>query len=194
MAEMDRVSVKDLGLRVEKYLEDGGEYRKEQLPHNTAAIDLYFALWTDNIQAFAGFRALRHFRDANGWGRVSPDLVVCLDREDGTSLMVYLELELTARWRSGIRRKLRPYVRLQKLLGHSVPLLFVAKDETAEREVQRAGKAVGVGVAVDHDQATSDGGLVVGIHQCLAHGVRRGRRDRLAGQAKRTGCATWTDK
>ena len=144
MAEMDRISVKDLGRRVEKYLEEGGEYRKDQLSHNTAAIDVYFALWKDNVDAFAGFRALSHFRDANGWGRVSPDLVVCLDREDDTSLMVYLEIELTARWRSGIRRKLRPYVRLQKYLGHSVPLLFVAKDETAEREVQQQAKQLGL--------------------------------------------------
>ena len=140
LAAMDRVSAQGIHRRFEKYLKEGGKYRRGQLRHNQTAIDVYIRLMKDEIDTFAGFRCLRQFTDAEGISRVSPDLVVCLDREDATSLMVYVELELTDSAPSEISDKLEHYLRLQALLGHLVPMLFIARDEAAERQVQEQGK------------------------------------------------------
>ena len=140
LAAMDRVSAQGIRQRTEKYLTEGGQYRGQQRRHNTAVIDAYVRFGWDEIAAFAGFRCLRQFTDSQGVGRVSPDLVVCLDSADQTSLKVYVELELTDGAPSEIRGKLNPYIRLQALLGRPVLLLFIARDEAAAREVQRQGE------------------------------------------------------
>ena len=140
LAAMDRVSAQGIHRRSEKYLKEAGKYRSQQRRHNRVAIDAYVKIVKDGIDTYAGFHCLRQFTDAEGISRVSPDLVVCLDRADGTSLMVYVELELTDSSPSEIRGKLNHYLRLQALLGRPVFLLFIARDEPAERHVQKQGK------------------------------------------------------
>ena len=142
LAATDRVSAQGIHRRSEKYLKESGKYRSQQRRHNRVVIDAYVQFVKDGIDTYAGFHCLRQFTDAEGISRVSPDLVVCLDRTDGTSLMVYVELELTDSAPSEISGKLEHYLRLQALLGHLVPLLFIARDEAAERHVQDQGQVL----------------------------------------------------
>lgn len=142
LAAMDRVSAAGVYRRAELYLKEGGQYRIEQLPHNRDLNNVIARLWDEGIRTYAGFRAFRRFADAEGPSRISPDAVVLLDWEGGANLMVYVELERTAYAPADVRDKLRPYSRLQKILGYPVAVLFIARDEAAERNAQEHGKAL----------------------------------------------------
>ena len=137
VANMDRLSPLDIYERSAIYLDAGGAYRRQQETHNRGVIDVAIALWEKEDDVYGGFRGLCH---VDGVTRVSPDAVVCLDRRNGTSFPVYLELEFTADTDSGVGNKLGTYLLLQEHLDELVPLVFVAASEAAEHKVQEQGK------------------------------------------------------
>ena len=141
IARMDRISPKDVYDRSEVYLDKAGTYRRSQENHNRAVIEVYLALrQEEGVSAFGGFRGLRDIPGDPEPSRISPDVILCLDRPNRSTLRVYVEVEFTATSREDIRDKLRLYVLLQKELQQPVPLAFIAADEHAEQLVQELGQ------------------------------------------------------
>ena len=141
IARMERISPRDVYERSGVYLDKAGTYRRDQENHNRAVIEVYLALrQEEGVSAFGGFRGLRDVPGDPRPSRISPDVILCLDRPNRSTLRVYVEVEFTATSRDDIRDKLRGYALLQRELGQPVALAFIATDETAERLVQELGQ------------------------------------------------------
>ena len=139
VAQMDRVSPKDILRRVRTYMDLNSDYHAQQQDHHRSTIAVAMVLGYDQVDVFAGFRGLRHIK---GVTRVAPDGIVCLDCRDSSSFLAYLEVEFTADGPSESRNKHRPYLRLQDYSGDDVGLFYVARDERAERTAQLEGAAL----------------------------------------------------
>ena len=157
IARMDRISPKDVYERSEVYLDKVGDYRRGQEDHNRACIEVYLALQQEEgVHAFGGFRGIRDVPDNPRPARISPDVILCLDRPNRSTLRVYVEVEFTATSPDAIRRKLRGYVLLQKELGQPVALAFIAATETVERLVRELGKGLPMLLTTNWDRFAED--------------------------------------
>ena len=157
IARMDRISPKDVCDRSEVYLAEAGDYRRAQEDHNRAVIEVYLALRQEKgVSAFGGFRGLRDVPGNPRPSRISPDVILCLDRPKRSTLRVYVEVEFTATSPDEIRNKLRGYALLQEELGQPVALAFIATDETVERLVQELGKDLPMLLTTNWDRFAED--------------------------------------
>ena len=157
IARMDRISPQDVHERGVVYLDKAGAYRSQQEDHNRACIEVFLALQEEEgVHAFGGFRGLRDIPGRPRPSRISPDLVLCLHRPTRPTLMIYVEVEFTAASPEDIRRKLRPYVLLQGMLGQPVALAFIAADETVERMVQELGDDLPMLLTTNWDRVAED--------------------------------------
>ena len=157
IARMDRISPRDVYERSEVYLDKAGTYRRDQENHNRAVIEVYLALRQEQgVSAFGGFRGLRDVPGNPRPSRISPDVILCLDRPKRSTLRVYVEVEFTATSPDEIRNKLRGYALLQEELGQPVALAFIATDETVERLVQELGKDLPMLLTTNWDRFAED--------------------------------------
>lgn len=91
---MDGVGYDTVAARLVVYLNRDGEYRRQQRRHNRTIIDVALKLESDGVAVYAGYRNLVNIP---GITQIAPDAVLCLTRNDGRTLLVNVELELTAR-------------------------------------------------------------------------------------------------
>ena len=110
------------------------------------------ALTREGVDVYAGYRGQR---DVQGGTQVSPDAMVCVVREGGTTLPAYLELEFASDGDLEWGDKLRPYLLHEKLTGETTRVLFVVGNEEDEERVHRLGRDLRVLLTTTYDRLLS---------------------------------------
>ena len=135
VAQMDRVSHQSVLRRIDSYLHEDGAYRQNQQQHNRSLIDVVLKLADEKVAAYGGWRTRRTAPDGV---QVVPDATVLLERRDGSSIIVFLEVEFTARTPRLMERKLAPYRSLRRQQEERIGQLWVFEDSKVEERYRLA--------------------------------------------------------
>ena len=107
LAAIDGVDYQTVLDRLGVFLQKDGKYRRQQQRHDQTLIDVMWKFESEGLPTFAGDR---HRLILPGLPQVAPDAVTRVDRKDGRSLLVRVELEFTATDRERRWEKREPYV------------------------------------------------------------------------------------
>ena len=118
------------------FLKRDGVYRRQQQRHDRALVNVEYKFGSEGIPAFDGSRHLINF----GETQLSPDLVLCLKRKNGSTLVVFVELEFTARYRQRMGTKVGTYELADRLAPELIPSAWVVEDHGVRELCAQMGK------------------------------------------------------
>lgn len=138
-AQMDRISHQSIYGSFDVYLKPDGNYRRDRLRHDRAVADFVLAWTRDGGEAFHGRRNVFNLPDRT---QLAPDAVASQFRADGSVGWWFVEVELSARATSAVRRRLRPYRMFQQHQGWCPLLLVVVDTQEAENVFLLEGRGL----------------------------------------------------
>ena len=139
VAHMDRVSWQSVHARFGALLKPDGDYRRNRQRHDRSLVDVALTLYGRETVPYAGWRALRNIPDVT---QVVPDAVVLLQRDDGSTWEMFVELEFSARTPEHVNGKLDPYRLAQQHSGDPVSCLWLLEDELVRQRYARLGEGL----------------------------------------------------
>ena len=139
MAQMDRISHQSVYGSLGVFLKPDGGYRRARRRHDQAVADFVLAWERDGGEAFHGRRWVCNLPDGT---QVAPDVIAACHSEICDVEWWFVEVELSAKAPSSVRRKLRSYRRFQQIYGHSINLRVVTGTEAAEAVFLTEGRGL----------------------------------------------------
>ena len=140
-ARMDRISHQSIYGSFDGYLKPDGNYRRTRQRHDQAVVDFVLALPRAGHEAFHGRRQVVNLPSGR---QVAPDAVVARKRRDGGVDLWFVEVELSAKAPSSVRKKLRHYREYQQQHGKSVNLMVVVDTDAAENTFLKEGSGLNI--------------------------------------------------
>ena len=149
LSEIDRVGYDTVHGRLSRFVDlKRGTLRNPV--HDQALLDIFLKLEAEGLSPTEGSRYAMYLADGS---QIVPDLVFCLDRKDGRTLLVFLELELSSTHPQQVLSKARPYVDAD-WHGVEIASAWVVENEAVRRRYAEAGRDLIMMTAVLDDLLT----------------------------------------
>ena len=149
LSDIDRVDYDTVHGRLSRFVDlKRGTLRNPV--HDQALLDIFLTLEAEGLSPAEGSRYAMYLADGS---QIVPDLVFCLDRKDGRTLLVFLELELSSTHPQQVLSKARPYVDAD-WHGVEIASAWVVETEAVRQRYAAAGRDLIMMTAVLHDLLT----------------------------------------
>ena len=135
LSDMDGVDYDTVHGRVNRFVDLKRGILRNPI-HDQALIDVFLKLEAEGLSPAEGSRYAMYLPDNI---QIVPDLVFCLDRKDGSTLLVLLELEFSATHPQQVLAKVRAYVDAH-WHGVEIASAWVVETETVRRLYAHAGR------------------------------------------------------
>lgn len=126
--------------RLEAFTRRNGVHRRQQQRHDQTLVDIVQRFEDQGISAYMGYR---HFLHLPGVTQVDPDFLVCLPRQNGRTLVIFGELEFTAKEPERMGSKLKPYRLSDENRHHGddqTPSVWIFEDERTRQRYDAADR------------------------------------------------------
>ena len=142
-AQMDRISHQNIYGSFDVYARPNGNYRKARRRHDQAVVDVILEWHRLGCEVFHGRRWVLDLPDKT---QVAPDALLAKIDLDSDVSWWFVEVELSARAPSSVRRKLHPYRRFQQQYGQSLQLMVFVDTQGAEDVFRSEGRGLTMSV------------------------------------------------